>query len=96
MNNASNGEVDSSRIYTRLKSLVFPYLLSVLLPRNDAIVVNGSMRSFDGHHCPALKTFHGIRMLFQNFEVSRFSTLILVLMPFVFAKDGYERKGKVN
>ena len=95
MNIGSNGEVDSSSIYTRLMPR-FSIFAGSLLPQNAAFIVNTYKRALDCNHCPALKIFHEIKMLFQNFEISRFSTIILLLIPFIFAKDSHERKGEAN
>ena len=52
------------------------------------------MRALNCNHSPALKIFHGTRMLLQNFEVLRFSLLILLLISFISANDSYERNGE--
>ena len=69
-------------------------MLSVLLPKNAAVIDNSSIRALNCNQYPALKIFHGTRMFLQNFEVERFSILILLLIPFIFANDGYERNGE--
>ena len=93
MNNASNGEVDSRRIYTRLKpsSSLFPTSSFAVKCSSN---FNSPMRTFHCNHCSGLKICHWIRMLFKHLKVSRFLILIWLLIPFIFANDSYARNGE--